>query len=43
MNTPGKDDALGPNAFEYVDYWESEDENDVLHFLSQVRRRRPLL
>ena len=35
VNWFGKDDALGPNAFKYIDYWEGMDENHMLEFLSQ--------
>lgn len=35
INWFGKDDALGPNAFKYIDYWEGMTENHMLEFLSQ--------
>lgn len=28
--------ALGPNAFKYIDYWEGMTENHMIEFLSQV-------
>ena len=33
INWFGKDDALGPNAFKYIDYWEGMTENHMLDFL----------
>ena len=34
INWFGKDDALGPNAFKYIDYWEGMTENHMVDFLS---------